>query len=288
MLISLVALLRAQRPGAVPLTTGELMQGALFRRLAAISSRATDILHGSGESAPRPYTISPLMLEHEQTRGRSLVIAEGDPAWFRVTGLTAGVADLLAAMADSTSTWPLFGEGVQADFRITQWRARPEEHPWCGQIHYEELWQASYRDMQKQPDRIWFDFETPTGFIGGETWPDWSHLPLPQLVFGSLAGKQRSHLASLGEAPAEIERLAALGAYQTRSHSLRFAKHGSMVSGFTGSCEYLIHPGTDEQTAFWLHLLAGFAFYSGTGWKTSWGMGMTRRSRYREFGYRGD
>ena len=290
MLISLVALMEAEGPGTIPLTTGELMQGALLQHVAGVSREAAGLLHGDRD-VPRPYTISPLMCDHEQLRNRELVIAKGDRTWFRVTGLNAGVAELLMEMASRTSRWDLRTASTAAQFRINHWRSRASEHPWSGCVSHEGLWQSAYYAMKRQPDRIWLDFETPTGFDGpADHWPNWNHLPLPQSVFGSLRKRQRILAPDFGKPPEGEERLetaVALGKFKVQSHALRFEKHGSTESGFTGSCEYLIHPEAAQEEVFWLHLLGGLAFYTGVGMKTSWGMGMTRRSRYLDFTYRG-
>jgi hypothetical protein len=268
------------------------MQGALFRRLAAVDKRAAAALHGFGAATPRPYTVSPMLCEHEEVRGNELILVDGDRTWFRITGLTAAAATLFLEMSQRTRLWELISARTCARFQLRHWKTHAFEHPWAGQIGYEELWQSAYHDMRRQRDRIWLDFETPTGFDPQpDQWPNWNHLPLAESVFGSLARRQRALLPALAEA-GESRRSgrlpATLGEYRIQSHSLHFHQHGAIESGFTGCCEYVIDPRATLEERFRLHLLAGLAFYTGVGMKTSWGMGMTRRSRYADFTYRGN
>jgi CRISPR-associated endoribonuclease Cas6 len=291
MLTSIVALMEAEGPGTLPVTTGELMQGALFRRLSAIDAEATDRLHGAGRSVRRPYTISPLLYEHEEVHHREMRIVDGDRTWFRVTGLSESSSELLLEMTQRTQWWELATKGMKARFRVNHWKTLPSEHPWAGRITLDNLWQSAWQAMQRQPDRIWLDFQTPTGFdVSSSVWPNWSHLPLPELVFGSLLRKQQELAPELGEPPGgadEVESLAALAEYDVESRMMKFGGHQSLECGFMGTCEYAIRPDAPRPAVFWMHLLAGLAFYTGVGTKTSWGMGMTRRSRYGDFTYRG-
>ena len=291
MLVSIVALMEAEGPGTLPMTTGELMQGALLHRLSAIDAAAKDRLHGSGQSARPPYTISPLLYDHEEVHGRDVTIVDGDRTWFRVTGLNEGASAFLLEMAQQTERWELASCGRKARFRINRWKTLPSEHPWAGRIALDDLWQSAWLAMQREPDRIWLDFLTPTGFpVEPGHWPAWSHLPLPELVFGSLLRKQRELASALGEPPgggSAVQSVAALGEYKGESRALNFGGHDSLERGFLGTCEYVIRPEAPRVEVFWLHLLAALAFYCGVGTKTSWGMGVTRRSRYANFTYRG-
>ena len=76
---------------------------------------------------------------------------------------------------------------------------------------------------------------------------------------------------------------AGLTAVESRSRMLDFGKHKAI--GFVGSCAYqffLEHQSysNDKDNTEMLrlaNLLADFAFYCGTGYKTTMGMGQTRR-----------
>ena len=78
-----------------------------------------------------------------------------------------------------------------------------------------------------------------------------------------------------------VEDRAALTAVDFKNRTLDFKTH--QVTGLVGSCTYqffIEHPSADADSLEmlrWVNLLADFAFYCGTGYKTTMGMGQTRR-----------
>ena len=78
-----------------------------------------------------------------------------------------------------------------------------------------------------------------------------------------------------------VEHHAGLLAVESESRMLDFGKHKAI--GFVGNCTYQFfveHQSDDGDNAEMLrlaNLLADFAFYCGTGYKTTMGMGQTRR-----------
>ena len=94
-------------------------------------------------------------------------------------------------------------------------------------------------------------------------------------MFGSL---QRRWNAVYADSGLDISPAAtpALGWYSASSVALKFGSHGAGVSGFLGEGEFLLPPVIEDRDRNMLHLLSCFAFYSGVGQHTSWGMGMAR------------
>jgi CRISPR-associated endoribonuclease Cas6 len=148
------------------------------------------------------------------------------------------------------------------------------EHPWAGQISYQDLAAPFLLGGQASPDRkVQLEFVSPTTFRSqGRYIP----LPLPELVFGSLLDRWQA-FAPIALSP-EVRRLAAeavaLARYQTQTRGLPF-KAGGMQIGFTGQVVFaaLTH---DRYWLNVLHLLARFAFYSGVGYQTTTGLGQVR------------
>jgi len=122
-------------------------------------------------------------------------------------------------------------------------------------------------------------------------WGSWMPLPVPKLVFGSLRTRAARFCPDLGEppSPAElIEGRIALGRFRDlQSQMLHFQRRNRRRVGFTGECEFLLDRELPLKERLWVHLLAGFAFYSGVGAGTSWGMGQARREPAGSFFYRG-
>jgi len=63
--------------------------------------------------------------------------------------------------------------------------------------------------------------------------------------------------------------------YRLETHILNFGSYQEV--GFTGRCRYELDKNTPEEVAHALNALADFAFYCGTGAKTTMGMGQTKR-----------
>ncbi len=55
----------------------------------------------------------------------------------------------------------------------------------------------------------------------------------------------------------------------------RIIRHG--IHGFVGTCSFQLTSKVAEKIAQQINCLADFAFFAGTGRKTTHGMGMTRR-----------
>ena len=62
-----------------------------------------------------------------------------------------------------------------------------------------------------------------------------------------------------------------------KSRRLNYGKH--TVPGWVGTCAWVFYPeeSLDEDMLRVANCLANFAFYCGTGYKTTMGMGQTRR-----------
>jgi CRISPR-associated endoribonuclease Cas6 len=100
-------------------------------------------------------------------------------------------------------------------------------------------------------------------------------LPIPETVLGSwLERWKRFSSASLPHAVQEVGQAnLALSRYELRSGVIEYKEKWI---GFTGKCRFRILSG-DE---FWVrlcNLLADYSFYCGTGYKTTFGLGQTRR-----------
>lgn len=81
-----------------------------------------------------------------------------------------------------------------------------------------------------------------------------------------------------------VERHAGLTAVDSKNRVLDFGRN--RIRGFVGSCAYRFYIESqptdtserDIEMLRWVNLLADYAFYSGTGYKTTMGMGQTRRA----------
>jgi CRISPR-associated endoribonuclease Cas6 len=216
----------------------------------------------------------------------------GDRCWFRVTGLGDDASRLLMALSGSSRTWRMRFDGTPGEFAIRRWFYDPRDHPWAGAISSEALGEAAWQACETDPDRVRIRFHTPTTFelASDSSWGNWMPLPFPKLVFGSLRSRVARFCPELGEPPGPadlIEGRVALGRFRIESHILHFLRRDRRRVGFTGECEFLLDRDLAIKERLWLHLLANFAFYSGIGAATSWGMGQARREPAEKYTYRG-
>ena len=68
-----------------------------------------------------------------------------------------------------------------------------------------------------------------------------------------------------------------LTSVNTKSHALNFGRY--IEVGWVGTCACIFYPedSLDREILSAVNCLAAFAFYCGTGYKTTMGMGQTRR-----------
>lgn len=298
MLVSLVADLEAKSVVTVPATHGKSMQFELFRQLQPLDCARTSRVHGRADGQRRPYTISPLYPERPNPRNGMLYFQRGEKCRFRLTGLGEDATRLLGMLSEQARSWQIQGRSFGGEFAICRWFTEPNEHLGSGRISLHELLRAARQASEREPDRIYLHFHSPTAFEedsevkGGKSrWGSWMPLPIPTLVFGSLRAKAAKLLPELGEPPSReelIERRISLGCFQSlESQMLQFERRGVRRSGFTGGCEFLLDRDLAPNQRLWLHLLSCLAFYSGVGAGTSWGMGQAWREPMDAFSYRG-
>jgi CRISPR-associated endoribonuclease Cas6 len=285
MLTSFVAQLDLLAGSSIPATHGEAMQAEFLRRIGVIRPGLERRLHGN---ATPPYTTSPLMGPFAQ-RGGWLCLSSGGSYWFRLTGLTQEVSEALEDLAEACSSWEIRG----ARFGVRSWLRRPGQHAWAGSTSLGQLWQAAQLADVRQPDRVEISFLSPTSFSIKRDLP--LHraqvLPLPDLVFGNLTRRLSSLHPELGPLPSYHDLggdAIVLGRYEIRTRIMSFRAHEQLRPGFVGSVEFLLDPTLTRESRLAFHFLAGFAFYSGVGVRTTWGMGQARREPLSAFAYRGN
>jgi CRISPR-associated endoribonuclease Cas6 len=273
MLTSLVLTLRAKAASTLPAYLGRATQAILLDLIARRDPRLAAALHDT--DGVKPITASNLVMEgrrHQYLRP----VEAGQEGWLRFTGLHAIVSEHLRALADAP---PPTIEMDGLFFTMTGATLDPAAHPWAAQTTYEEL-AAPYLLLPRPKRSIVLEFVSPTTFkSSGRYIP----LPLPELVFGSLADRWQA-FAPLALHP-ETRHFAGEGVviseHQLRSQSVAYGPDKRVT--FTGQATFT----TLSRDPYWqnvLHLLADFAFYSGIGYQTSTGLGQARR-RDRPFGF---
>ena len=231
-------------------------------------------------SAQKPFTVSPLIARGTRHRD-SLHLQAGTDCKLRFTFLSDA---LFAHFAPVFFTDPLPSVRLgQATFQVNRLiTTGSETDGWGGTTTYEELIETARTET-----RMRARFYSPTAFRAltprGQDRRDEAAIDLVR-CYQSWVNKWNTF------APTQIDRdrllefvanHAGLTAVDSKNRVLDFGRH--KVAGFVGSCAYrffIEHPSADADSLEmlrWVNLLADFAFYCGTGYKTTMGMGQTRR-----------
>jgi len=271
MLFSIVMKLHPVQDGTIPATVGHQAHAAFLDTVKRADAALAEVLHHP--SLPmKPFTVSPLLGVPKAQEGRVAVRA-GKSYALRFTILYQPIFQqfMRRFLADGTRPTIRLGD---VEFVIREVLVIPGSHPWAGYASLRDLWQAA----EPEP-RLTLDFASPTAF--SRNTPDGKKrflvLPLPEAVFDSLARVWNVWSAdafdrqSLRDALAER---AMVAEHNIRTRMLHYQKHPQL--GFVGrvsfDLRYLDEPHRRQCAA-----LADFAFYAGTGYKTTMGMGQTRR-----------
>jgi CRISPR-associated endoribonuclease Cas6 len=256
-------------PASAPAVLGRAVHAWFLDRIAGVDARLSDRLHESG--GPRPFTVSNLW-GPRRARGGQVMLDPERPCWLRFTGLTGEVS------AAIERALPAVGERLALagiPFRVAALATGPGEHPWAGRAGYADLVQRYTLAAGRHPDGVTLRFASPTVFrSGGRDLP----MPLPHLVFDGYLRKWNafSPLALPDEARRYAEECVALGRFKLRSHLVSFEQGGKGAHvGFTGEVRFRFLVGD----AYWtrvMTLLAGYAFWAGTGYRTTVGLGQTQ------------
>jgi len=264
MIVAAVVHLEALEEGAIHRPTGRDVHGLWFEQWQRVDAHLADRLHAG--PGVRPFALSPLMGLPRPRRG-AVPVETGGRAWFRLTSLSDDLSDRLEA------EWlPRLPEVVVLGG--LRWRmagATTEGHPWAGRADMQRL--AEERLLNRSPPDAWrVTFSTPTAFHGAE-----GHIPfpLPNLLLGSWL--RRWEVFGPVRLPSDLAKRARTGlvvsAYALKTLPLREGRRTTI--GCVGSVTLRalrMKPG--ERAA--LDLLAAYAFWCGSGHRTTQGMGMTR------------
>jgi len=266
---AVVITLAPTEAGAAPVLLGRAIHAWLLARIAQVDPHLSRRLHD--EEGLRPFTVSNLW-GAGAARAMRAPLDPQRPCWIRLTALNEEMEGALARAL------PAAGEMVRlADVSLVVRGVAGEagEHPWAGRASYGELVQRHTLSPGPSPRAATLDFASPTVFRSqGQDLP----LPLPSLVFGSYLNKWNAFapLTLPEEAGRYARECILLGRFDLRSHLVSYEEgdRGASV-GYTGQARFRFQVGD----AYWtrlMALLAAYAFWCGTGHRTTQGMGQTR------------
>jgi len=258
--------LKADGEAIISPTQGHHAYGLFLSLIRQSSPRMADELHGS--DSMKPFTISPLQGKFQRT-GKSLKVVDASEYSIRLTFLKEDVFACFMDAALKAATQPLRLES--AVFYIDHVVLHHDDSPLCHHQSYEELFAESACET-----KITLRFLSPTAFRSGGKRN--VLFPAASLAFGSYLNRwQHFSPVEVGEPTAEFLESIVVARYKLNTHILHFKAY--QETGFEGECTFELPAGVGEDCLKAMNALADFAFYCGTGAKTTMGMGQTRMIR---------
>lgn len=266
MLASFVVQLQPEQNAFLSLNTGVIVHALLLRLIAESNPDLATQLHS--DSPVKPFTVSQLQGKFARSGGHRVALKD-NTYWLRFTTLTEeAFADLNRALMAKLARQDKL-DIEQTKFCILDVKLESTEtNPWGDLSSCEQIYENAAAE-----EKITLLFYSPTTF---------RHqgmnllFPLPPTTFYSYWQKWNtfSNLPIAESFIPWIEANVAVEAHRLQTRALPFGDFQS--NGFIGTCRYHIlenEAGYIRQ----LNALADFAFYCGTGAKTTMGMGQTRR-----------
>ncbi len=263
MLTSLVIQLEATGEGLISGGTGRAVHGLWYAQWDKSHPDTANMLHNETETPP--FSLSPLMGLPRALRDVTRIEC-GQKAWFRIATLTGRLSERL------TTLWaPQLPDEVE--LAGIRWRVVgiPKEDAWNRQISYQEL--ATRHLFNNRPPGYWkLSFETPVTFNSGV---GYLPFPLPNILIASWMRRWQAFapLALPDDLQKSVRERLLVSSYNMRSAVVRYGER--MHPGGLGSytLRALKMPASERAQ---VDLLANYAFFCGSGYKSTQGMGLTR------------
>jgi len=284
MLASLTVHLFPVENAVLPPTMGHYVHAAFLDILRQADTGIAERLHQNHPC--KPFTVSPLQGRFDKQEKGKIFIRAGTECWMRFTILDDSLLSAVnRAFLEGNSSTLRLGSNT---FQVTKVTANRGDGNWSAYTTFEEI-----MDSASAFDRLNIRFYSPTAFKESNGTSNGSQnyvLPEPSHCFKSWARKWNT-LSSI-----QIDEEAILNF--ARKH-IRFSRYsiktrimnfgGYTQLGFMGDCEYQFVNGAPmngsngknngdlREVIRQADALAKFAFYSGTGYKTTMGMGQTKK-----------
>ena len=285
MLASMVISLNPTENAILPPTMGHQVHAAFLHILRQVNTDIAERLHT--DQSYKPFTVSPLQGKFDKHGKGKIFIRAGTGCWLRFTVLDD---NLLAALTRyfMEDTHPVLRLGDNT-FQVTKVTASEngKSGGWGGHSTFEAIF-----DKATPFDKLSVRFYSPTAFKVYNRVANCSQnyvFPDPLYCFHSWLKKWNAF------SPIPVEEDELLDFIHTRIQFSRYSIRTRIMNfggyrqlGFVGDCEYQFMrngstSGSDETEGSsprylkQVNALANFAFYCGTGYKTTMGMGQTRR-----------
>ena len=256
------------------LTMGHHAHAAFLSLLRISNPEKAEEIHTT--SAQKPFTVSPLIGKGER-RGNFLRVRADTKCWLRFTFLDD---ELFAHFSNAffTQELPLIRLG-QATFQVNRLIiGNTETQRWSGNAGYADLVESA-----KAETEVRLQFHSPTAFraLTPRGQKTYNHTQVdPVRCYQSWINKWNAFAPiqfNRTELLAYVAEHARVSRSDTRTQALNFGKHTEI--GWVGTSTFRFEQKSelDENLLRAVNCLADYAFYCGTGYKTTMGMGQTKR-----------
>jgi CRISPR-associated endoribonuclease Cas6 len=257
---------------------GRVLHALFLHLIDQIDPALAERLHEQNQF--RPFTLSPLAASQDVERSHTAwmpprrMLPLGTLTLFRMTFLDDTLFPAFSQSIFTLRTPDIRLGGTMFTITDIVTSARRSKNRWSRFVSYPDLIKQASRTRRNIPLR----FLSPTTFgFGDSDLP----LPLPRLVFQSYQRRfqEFSGVVFPPDFAEQVER------YTVIKHFHHLATHTILVGktemiGFTGDVTFIIRDSAPSEFVEQINLLADFAFFCGTGKKTTAGMGQTIRKGY--------
>jgi CRISPR-associated endoribonuclease Cas6 len=266
MLLSTVFVLCPLAESTLPLTQGNAIHAWFLHLVRQQEPSLARWLHGQEQR--KPFTTSPLQGRLKR-QGASALLQADHTYWLRVTSL---VADLSVCLLAVEAAPPPRVRLFDVEFEVCAVTSQSQEHPWAQRSTYEQLYT---RAVERPPaSQHTLDFVSPTVFRSqGRN----QLMPVPRLIFASLWESWHA-FAPVPLPPALLPVLSTevdVLRYEIKTQMCDFGNYRQV--GFVGPCTFGLPQRQPANVLRGMQLLLESAFFTGVGYKTTMGMGQTRR-----------
>lgn len=286
MLVSLTVHLFPLENTILPPTMGHYIHAAFLNILGQADAELPERLHA--DEPCKPFTVSPLQGRFDKQGKGKILIRSGTECWMRFTILDDELIAIFSRffLESESSMLRLGGSAFQVT-KVTL-NENGANGGWSSCTSFEEI-----LDCASPFDRLNIRFYSPTAFrVHDRTTKEAHNYVFPDQFhcFQSWLRKWNA----LSQTPFDengildfVQRHIRFSRYSIKTKVMNFGRYKQL--GFIGDCEYqFLDTGSGEANRESQELLkqadalANFAFYCGTGYKTTMGMGQTRRQALRE------
>ena len=272
--ISAVIYLNPPEDATLRLTMGHHAHAAFLSLLRISNPEKAKAIHAA--SPQKPFTVSPLIGKGER-RGNFLKIRAKTECWLRFTFLDDEIfTDFSNIFFIQAPPSIQLGQATFQFDRLIIGNTKTQR--WSRNTTYADLAQST-----KAKTEVRLQFHSPTAFrtLTSRGQRTYNHTQVdPVRCYQSWINKWNTF------APIQFDKTALLAFVaeharvsrsETWTQALNFGRHTEI--GWVGTCTFRFEPESllDEHLLRTANCLADFAFYCGTGYKTTMGMGQTRR-----------